>query len=168
MTNAIRHIGPAPSTEVQFLGCLMWAAAADVRDVLPLVADDDLEDPNARVILFAIRWLVGAGQPHDGTAVGDQLQRSGRLGGESGTAVKKILLDAITSGAASNHLAPKMYARAVVSDAYRRRYEILGKSLVEAADTMAEDDLLPMLRHAGTDAVSHAERLSRLRGEVAA
>jgi len=168
VTRAIRPIGPEPTTEVLLLGSLMWATTDDVREVLPLIADDDLEDPNARVILFAIRWLVGAGQPHDGTAVGDQLQRSGRLGGDSGTAVKKILLDAITSGAASNHLAPATYARAVVSDAYRRRYELLGKSLVEAADTMPEGDLLPMLRLAGTDAVAHADRLSRLRGEVAA
>jgi len=150
------------------LGSFMWAHTDDVRDVLSLVADDDLEDPNARVILFCIRWLIGANQPHDGTAVGDQLQRSGRLGGESGTQVKKLLLDAITSGASSNHLAPKVYAKAVVSDAYRRRYEQLGKSLVEAADVMAEDDLLPMLRNAGRDAVAHAQRLSLLRGEVAA
>jgi len=55
-----------------------------------------------------------------------------------------------------------------VAAAYRHRIAELGHALVEAADTMAEDDLLPMLRHAGTDAVAHAERLSRLRGEVAA
>ncbi|MFD6676067.1 hypothetical protein ACFWDA_17070 [Rhodococcus zopfii] len=166
MSIAVRPIGALPSTEVQFLGCLMWSNTTDVAEVLPLVSDDDLDDPNARVILFCIRWLIGAKQPHDGTAVGDQLQRSGRLGGDSGHLVKKMLLDAITSGAASNTIAPRTYATAVVSDAYRRRYELLGKSLVEAADTMAEDDLLPMLRHAGTDAVQHSERLSALRGEA--
>lgn len=164
MSIAVRPIGALPSTEVQFLGCLMWSNTTDVAEVLPLVADDDLDDPNARVILFCIRWLIGAKQPHDGTAVGDQLQRSGRLGGDSGHVVKKMLLDAITSGAASNTIAPRTYATAVVSDAYRRRYELLGKALVEAADTMTEDDLLPMLRQAGTDAVKHAERLAALRG----
>jgi len=165
MTRQIRPIGAEPTTEVLLLGSLMWSDADTVRDVLPLIADDDLEDPNGRVILFCVRWLIGAGQPHDGTAVADQLQRSGRLGGDSGQAVKKLLLDAVTSGAASNHLAPHTYARSVVSDAYRRRYELLGKSLVEAADGMAEDDLLPLLRHAGTDAVAHSRRLAALRGE---
>ena len=165
MSTPIRPIGPVPTTEVQFLGCLMWSNADDVRGVLPYVADDDLEDPNARVVLFCIRWLISAKHPHDGTAVGDQLQRSGRLGGASGHLVKKVLLDAITSGAASNTIAPRMYATAVVADAYRRRFELLGKALTEAADTMAEGDLLPMLREAGTDAVKHAERLAALRGD---
>lgn len=165
MSAPVRPIGAVPSTEVQFLGCLMWSNADDVKQILPHVADDDLDDPNARVILFCIRFLIGAKHPHDGTAVGDQLQRSGRLGGDSGHQVKKMLLDAITSGAASNTIAPRVYATAVVADAYRRRYELLGKALVEAADTMAEDDLLPMLREAGTDAVKHADRLAVLRGD---
>lgn len=168
MTTPIRRIGPEPSTEILLLGSLMWAAADDVRAVLPLLADDDLDDPHARPILYAIRWLVEAGKPHNGTAIADQLQRSGLFGGERGQQTKKVLLDAITSGAASNSLAPRMYAKAVVADAYRRRYELLGKSLVEAADTMAEDDLLPLLREAGTEAVKHAQRLEQLRGEVAA
>jgi len=79
-------------------------------------------------------------------------------------------LDACTSlhERAANPLALRHLAAGVVAAAYRHRIAELGHALVEAADTMAEDDLLPMLRHAGTDAVAHAERLSRLRGEVAA
>ncbi len=164
-SNPIRSIGLVPSTEVQFLGSLMWSDAESVRHVLRHVEDDDLEDLSARIILLAIRLLIASDSPHDGTAVGDHLQRSGALGGAAGGRTKKLLVDAITSG---SHISPISYARAVVSDAYRRRFELLGKALVEAADTMPEDDLLPLLRQAGTGAVAHSKRLAALRGEAAA
>ena len=166
MTRPLPPIGPAPTLEVLCVGALLWAATDDVRPVLALVLADDLDDPHLRPILEAIRRLVAAGRPHDGVAVGDELQRCGALAGEAGRLTARRLADAITSGAGANTLAVRSYATAVVADAYRRRYETVGKALAEAATDLAEADLLPLLRGIGTDAVRHAARLAALRGEV--
>ncbi|MDV6291496.1 hypothetical protein [Rhodococcus aetherivorans] len=166
MTTPIRSVGPEPTPEMLCIGSLLWAAPDDVRPVLPLMGADDLDDPHLHPILDAIRRLVAAGRPHDGVAVGDELQRCGALAGEAGRLTARRLADAITSGAGGNTLAVRSYATAVVADAYRRRYETAGKALTEAATDLAEADLLPLLRGIGTDAVRHADRLAALRGGV--
>ncbi|MGI1849930.1 hypothetical protein [Rhodococcus ruber] len=169
MTAPIRPVGPEPTPEVLCVGALLWAATDDVRPVLPLVLADDLDDPHLHPILAAIRHLVAAHRPHDGTTVGDELQRRGALAGEAGRITARRLLDAITCGAGANTLTVRSYATAVVAQSYRRRYETAGKALAEAATDLAETDLLPLLRDIGTDAVRHADRLAALRGdEVAA
>lgn len=167
MTFPLPPVGAEPTPEMLCIGSLLWAAADDVRPVLPHVLVDDLDDAHLRPILEAIGWLVAANRPHDGVAVGDELQRRGALAGESGRLTARRLADAITSGAGANTLAVRSYATAVVADAYRRRYETAGKALTEAATDLAEADLLPLLRGIGTDAVRHADRLAALRGEVA-
>jgi len=156
-----------PTPETLFLASAMQATAADVLAVADLIADD-LIDPGSRDILAVLVDLARAGRPHHHDAVIDELVRRG--GPASGRHAKMRFLDACTSlhERAANPLALRHLAAGVVAAAYRHRIAELGHALVEAADTMAEDDLLPMLRHAGTDAVAHAERLSRLRGEVAA
>lgn len=164
MTRAYRPIGPDPSPEVLFLGSLLFAETEHVRPVLALVADDDLDNVHLRPVLDAIRRLVAAGCSHEGTAVADELQRRGSLAGEAGRLTLRLLTDAISSGASANYLAPRMYAAAVVADAYRRRYESAGNALAEAATTFAEDDLLPLLRAIGSGTVAHADRLAKLRG----
>ncbi|NLV77775.1 MAG: hypothetical protein GXY65_00220 [Rhodococcus sp.] len=166
MSGPYRPIGPDPTPEVLFIGSLLFADAELVRPVVALVDTTDLDNAHLRPILDVIRRLVEAGRPHEGTAVGDELQRTGQLAGEPGRLTLRLLGDAITSGAAANTLAPRMYAAAVVADAYRRRYESAGGALTEAAATLAEDDLLPFLRDIGTATVKHADRLAALR-EVA-
>lgn len=167
-TAPYRPIGLEPSPELLFVGALLWATAADVSPVLHQLAADDLDDPHLRPILETVRHLVASGRPHDGTAVGDELQRRGELAGEAGRLTARRLTDAITAGGNANGLAIRAYAAAVVADAYRRRFELAGKTLVEAASDLPESDLLPLLRRIGTEAVVHADRLARLRGEAAA
>ncbi|MDV6293303.1 hypothetical protein [Rhodococcus aetherivorans] len=164
MTN--RPIGPEPSTETVLIGAMLTAAASEVRTVAALVLDD-LQESGSRTIVEAIICLVDAGRPHDGHAVGDELQRRGKYAGEPGQLVKRRLLDAITTGYQANSLAVHTYAAAVSANAYRNRFELVGKSLVEAASTYPEEDLLPLLRQAGTDCVKHADRLAKLRGQEA-
>lgn len=166
MTHAYRPIGPDPSPEILFLGSLLFADTDHVRPVVALVVDDDLDNVHLRPILDVVRQLVDAGRPHEGTVVGDELQRRGMLAGESGRLTLRFLADAITSGASANYLAPRTYAAAVVADSYRRRHESAGHAISEAAAAFAEDDLLPLFRKLGTHAVRHADRLSQLR-EVA-
>ncbi|WP_137725731.1 DnaB-like helicase N-terminal domain-containing protein [Prescottella subtropica] len=161
--NNIRPIGPEPSLEHLTIGSLIWSSADDARKAAALVEADDIETPAARTILDVVLELLHAGRPHDGTAVNDELGRRGLLT----DMVKRFLLDAVTCGAAANDLAPHTYTTALVAQAYRARYEQLGKALVEAADTFAECDLLPLLRQAGTDVVKHERRLAELRGEAA-
>ncbi|QOW00623.1 hypothetical protein RCF27_10255 [Rhodococcus pyridinivorans] len=164
MSHAYPPIGPDPTPELLFVGSLLFADTEHVKPVLELVADDDLDQVYLRPVLAVIRDLVAADRLHDGAVVGGELQRRGALAGESGRLTLRALADASTSGAVANHSAPPCYAAAVVADAYRRRFETAGHALAEAAMDFAEDDLLPLLRSVGTEAVRHAERLAKLRG----
>lgn len=161
---ANRPVGPEPTTETVLLGALLGAPADEIRRVVPLILDD-LDEPGSRAVAEAVLNLAQAGRPHDGHAVGDELQRRGRYAGETGQLIKRRLLDAITTGYASNDLAAATYAAAVCANAFRQRFELVGKALVEAASTFPEEDLLTLLRQAGTDCVRHAKRLAALRGE---
>ncbi|NKS00925.1 hypothetical protein GTA09_15340 [Rhodococcus hoagii] len=156
-------IGPEPDLEILLLGSMMFAAPDDTRHAAGLVETDDYDTPAARTIHCVIVQLLDSNRLHDSTAVADELRRQGLYSDP----VKRALLDAITCGAASNRVAPWSYATAIVARSYRARYELIGKSLVEAADTFPEGDLLPLLRQAGTDAVRHSRRLAELRGEPA-
>ncbi|WP_072689370.1 hypothetical protein [Rhodococcus marinonascens] len=159
----IRSIGPEPSLDVLVAGSLMWARAEDAREAARLLDLNDLDTPAARTVMEVVLSLLDARRPHYGTAVGNELARRG-LHSDS---VKRFLLDAITCGADANTLAPQSYTAALVAQAYRARFESLGKALVEAAQSFPESDLLPLLRQAGTEAVHHARRLAELRGEAA-
>lgn len=163
---ALRAIGPEPTVEMLLLGSLLWSDADAVREVIPDIDPADLDDPHLRPLLEAARALVEKGTPHHGQAVGDELQRTGRLGGEAGRLTVRRLGDAMTCGAAANNLAPRVYASLVAADAYRRRIELAGKVLVEAAQDAPEDDLFPLMQRLGTEIRNHAERLARLRGGV--
>ncbi|WP_139793020.1 hypothetical protein [Prescottella equi] len=157
-------IGTEPDLEILLLGSMLFAAPADARRAVSLVELDDYNKPDRRTVHSAIAGLLSAGRLHDGTAVDDEIRRQGLYTDP----VRRTLLDAITCGPASNRVAPWSYATALVARSYRTRYEQLGKTLVEAADTFPEGDLLPLLRKAGVDAVRHARRLAELRGEEAA
>lgn len=159
--NPIRPIGPEPALDTLTAGSLIWSAPDDARRAARLLDLDDVENPAARTVIEIVVSLLDAERPHNGTAVGDELARRGLLD----EPVKRFLLDAITSGADANTIAPQSYTTALVAKAYRARFETLGKALVEAAETFPEGDLLPLLRKAGTEAVQHARRLSALRGE---
>lgn len=166
MTRPVRPVGPNPDPETMLLCGLLWANTTDASDVMRYVAPDDLEHVGTRAVFMTIGHLIEAGRPHDTTTVVDELQRCGDLGGPAGDLIKRSWLDATTAGASEHPFALKSYASAVVSDAFRRRFETLGKALVEAAATAAEHDLMPMLRAAGTEAARHAKRLDQLRGDA--
>ena len=152
-----------PDAATLLVGSLLWSRSDDAAPVLEAIDTGDLEDPPLRTITATIRDLVEVLQPHDPIAVGDELQRRGLLAGETGRIVVRRLTDAITAGSASNHLAPIVYARSVVADAYRRRIELAGKAFVEAAAAMAEDDLAQMVRGQARGIEDHAARLAALR-----
>ncbi|WP_395704544.1 DnaB-like helicase N-terminal domain-containing protein [Rhodococcus ruber] len=166
MTRPVRPVGPDPDPETLFVCGLLWANTTDARDVMRHVAPDDLQHVGTRAVFKTIARLIQAGRPHDTTTVVDELQRCGDLGGPAGDLIKRAWLDATTAGASEHPFALKSYASAVVSDAFRRRFETLGKALVEAAATTAENDLMPMLQAAGLEAKRHAKRLAQLRGDA--
>ncbi|WAL46791.1 hypothetical protein [Rhodococcus pyridinivorans] len=161
---AFDHHPPEPTPEVALLAAALTAPADDVQAVTPLVLDD-LTEIGTRDVLDTVCALAAAGQPHDTIAVGDELQRRGLLAGHTGQQIKMCLLNASTAGRAANPLALRRYAAAVSANAFRQRFETIGKALTEAAAAAPEHDLMPMLRQAGTDAVRHAKRLATLRGE---
>lgn len=161
---AIRHVGPEPTGELLLAGSLLWSDADTARAIVDDIDVSDFEDTHLRPIFTALRSLLLAQSPHNGQAVGDELQRRGQLAGEPGRLAARRLTDAITCGAQSNGLAPRAYACAVVADSYRRRVELAGKALVEEAGGAPEHDLWPLMRERGLEVAAHAERLSRLRG----
>ncbi len=160
---AIRAIGPEPTVEMLLIGSLLWSDADSARELIGDIDPEDLNDPHLRPILDAVHSLLDARIPHHGQAVGDELQRTGRLAGEAGRLTARRLTDAITCGAEANGLAPRVYACLVAADAYRRRVETVGKALVEAAQDMPEVDLWPLMKERGREVAAHASRLSRLR-----
>lgn len=155
-----------PTPTCAMVAAALPAPAGDVTAIVPLVLDD-VTAPGYRDVLKALLDLAMSGQPHDTVAVGDELQRRGLLAGHTGQQIKMALLDASTAGRAANPLALRCYAAAVCAEAFRQKFETIGKALIEAAATAPEHDLLPLLRNAGTDAVRHAKRLAQLRGEQA-
>ncbi|WP_240952098.1 DnaB-like helicase N-terminal domain-containing protein [Rhodococcus sp. BL-253-APC-6A1W] len=142
---------------------ILRASAVDAAAAFAHVREADFDNPSLGVIFETAAELRAAGLPHDPVIVLDELTRRGLTAGHVGAMLRKHLLDVVTSEAAASPLAVSSYACAVVSDSYRRRFEILGKSLVEASAGFAEHDLLPLLQSGRDAAVAHAGRLFRLR-----
>lgn len=159
--------GHIPSPELMLLAGMLAAPAAAVRAVLRYLAPGDLEQLGAPELLATIADLIQRGQPHDGVAVGDELQRLGLFAAPAGAALNKLFLDALTPRTPPLPDALRAHAAAVVAAAHRRHVRLAGEELVELADTAPEDDLLPRMRELGTETARRAKRLAALRGEHA-
>jgi hypothetical protein len=163
-------VGPPPAAEVLLIGALLWPRpdrnTADCSSishpaaaVLALVADDDIADPALAELLGVIRSMLAAGKSVGPVAVLDELTRSGR----ATRTVTDRLMAAATSGALPEQLGG--YGCAVLAASLRRRVESAGAALAAAAESMAEDDLAPMVRKAAEAVLDCAARLDSLRGE---
>ncbi|EOM74620.1 hypothetical protein DW322_03430 [Rhodococcus rhodnii] len=150
-----------PDAAALLVGALIAASRESVCSVLEHVADNDVEHPGYRRLLRTIRHLTKQGRPHGTVCVADELTRTGQMTPDA----RRALIDATTAGA--EPLALRGYAAAVVADAYRWQYELAGKSLVEAAHSWPEHELVGYLRGLGTTLVAHDRRLGALRGEKA-
>lgn len=151
------------TAEVLLDAAILRASAVEAAAAFEHVRATDFDNPSLGLIFETAAELRAAGRPHDPVTVLDDLTRCGLTAGHTGETLRKHLLDATTNDAAASPLAISSYACAVVSESYRRRFEVLGKSLVEASAGIAERDLLPLLRSGGAAAVAHADRLSKLR-----
>jgi replicative DNA helicase len=158
----IRPIGTLPDPETLLVGALLWAAPEGVLDVLTHVRDDDLGDPTLRVILAAVREVIGAGGSYTPIAVLDRLER--RDGPRTGAI--KALNDCLTSGAASCPEAVRDYAAIIVGRSLRRCLESGGHALQVAAGQAGEGDLAPLAGRVTDMARDIAHRLEQLRGEA--
>lgn len=152
--------GPPPAAELLLVGALLWPAldGSDPREVLQMVADDDVADVATAELLSIIRPMVAAG-PVGPMLVVDELTRRGW----HGRPVGERLRSAINCGAVPE--AVRGYCCAVVAASLRRRVESAGAALTEAASSMHEDDLAPLAQRAAAAVVECAARLDRLRGE---
>jgi hypothetical protein len=147
-----------PAAATCLIGALLYAARADAAGVLQLVADDDVDPPQA-VVLGAIRRLVAAGKAHGPQLVLDELSRAGELR----TLVADHLRAAVTSGADSS--AVRHYASATVARALRDLVASMGDALLTSADTMAEEELIYLVEREAAHIADCAERLRQLRGD---
>jgi replicative DNA helicase len=156
ITEQIPPVGPMPDVSVLLVGALAWKADPDV---LALVADDDLADPQLATVLGAIRGMASAGRTVTPQLVLDELARRG-----AHRAAMQALIEASTSGAAVG--AAREYAAAAVSASLRRQIESGGTALTSAADEAAETDLPILAATIAKRCASTADRLARLRGDT--
>ncbi|WP_211145705.1 hypothetical protein [Mycobacterium interjectum] len=138
-----------------FIGALLWS---DPSDVLDLVHDDDITDPQAAVVLSVIRRLHHAGKPVSPQLVLDELIRTGAR-----RSTFKAVADAVASGACPE--SSREYAAAVVAKALRRRVESGGTALRSASRSATEAELAPLAAQVAATVTDTAHRLARLRGE---
>lgn len=153
------------TTDILFLCALMWARNIAIKNIVFHVLPADFEQPSAAAVYEAIARLVDAGNPHGPEAVLAELTRTG----QASDAVRKTLLDATTAGCTGLESELRYHASSIVGAAFRRRVEVWGKALVDAAGNMPEQDLMPLSVREGLAAREHSRRLAALRGqEVAA
>ncbi|KDE10128.1 DnaB-like helicase N-terminal domain-containing protein [Rhodococcus aetherivorans] len=147
--------------------CLIGAAlhldVSQLRPLLDLVHDDDLSDPLARIAWSLARALAEAGHRADPATVTAHAQRTGvhgtahnldRFGYYLSTAFTTVPVPGNAIG----------YARAVLDDAYRRRWRAFGERLCQHADTAARDDLEALAAEERAALLDLRGRLARLEG----
>lgn len=154
----MRPIGPVPGVAEMLVGALLYSSTSEVKSVLALVHDSDVDAPLSTV-LAATRALAARDVPPGPQLVMDELRRTGKLTRQVAT----CLMTATTTGACAS--AARHYAAATVSESMRRRVESAGAALTEAASTAPEVDLGPLVERAATAVQECAHRLEKLRGE---
>lgn len=163
---AVRQVPPATGrlldAEVPMLGGLLGGLPTDAAEPLALVQNADMQSPANAVVLEAIRTAVVLDAAVFGpAAVWDRLTRNG-----SRPEVRKAMLDATTSGAASTPGAIRFYASSVVAAAYRRQVESIGNALVTASSDAPEVSLSGLVDAAVAELRATERRLRALRGET--
>jgi replicative DNA helicase len=163
-TRSTRQVPPAtgrpPDAETLLLGGLLGALAVDAAEVLALIENTDMQSPANAVVLDVIRTAVVLDADVFGPAVvWDRLTRNG-----SRREVRKAMLDASTSGAASTPGALAYYASMIVAAAYRRQMESIGLALVTASSDAPEVSLSGLVDAAVAKLRATEERLRQLRG----
>jgi hypothetical protein len=154
----IPAVGPTPLIAEVFVGSLLFATVAEVRDVLRFVEDSDLDDP-AATVLAAVRSLALRNAPPSPQLVSDDLRRRGKLT----RSVAVWLNGATTSGACS--AAARNYAAVVVAEAFRKRVESFGNALTSMSFTAPEADVAAIVERAAAGIRGVAARLTELRGD---
>ena len=157
---AVPAVGPLPTADQVFVGALLYGATSEVRAVLRLVRDDDLESPAMGAVVAAIRRLAAASKPCAPQMVLDELRRVGQAKGH----VLEQFRSSLTTGAVPE--AARDYAAAVVAGSLRRRIAGAGDVLVVSAHEVAEANLAPLMERANDAIQDCAARLRQLRGDV--
>lgn len=150
--------------EILFLCSLFMARRADVVTVMRHVLPTDFETPSVAVVFEAAARLVAAGNPYGSEAVLAELTRAG----QASDSACKAVLDANGAGCSGLEAELRYHAGAIVGRAYRRHFESWGKALVDAAENMAERDLMILAVREGLAAREHSHRLAALRLEEVA
>lgn len=147
--------------EAQMLCSLLWAPARPAARAIDDLTTDDFYQPVHAALFSVIADLVAAGEPHTGSYVLTTLQRDGRTGGHTGKQLVTTLTRLMTIGVPSDAL--EHYVAAVLTQAYRRGFRTAAQSLVEAAETLPEDQLYEHMCSIGRERRSAFERLQTIR-----
>ncbi len=151
-------IGCAPA-ETALLGCLLHMTAETARPYLDQFVDEDLVDPRHRIVLEAIRNLVGSDPPvdPDPVVVLGELRRTGKdtsfLADQAAGVTLLNLAAAAPVVASTGH-----YARIVLEHAWRRRVEEAGVRLQQLAGSSPLEDLAQHVLSELQAAVHEAQR----------
>lgn len=154
-------VGRQPDAERLLLCGLLKAMPTDAIEVVEMVDIDDLHPVNASVLAAIRVALVESPEVYGPTTVLDILIRRG-----SSADVRKALVDAVSAGAANTSGALRHYAGCVVSAAWRRRIEGLGRALVAASSDGPDYALTGMVDAAAAAIRATSSRLLALRSET--
>ena len=166
-STTVRQVPPANGRSPNVETSLLWGSSSALvtvtAEVLAQIENTDMQSPANAVVLDAIRAAVVLDADVFGpAAVWDRLTRNG-----SRPEVRKAMLDATTSGAASTPGALRFYASSVVAAAYRRQVESIGNALVTASSDASEASLSGLVDTAVAKLRATEARLLQLRGGAA-
>lgn len=147
--------------EAQMLCSLLWTPRARAAEVTRDLVPADFYQPVHAALYEVIAGLIAADEPHTGSYVLMTLQRDGRASSHVGKQMVTTLTQLMTIGVPSGAL--EHYASAVLTQAYRRGFRAAAKSLVEAAESLPEDQLYEHMCSIGRERRAAFQRLQTIR-----
>lgn len=145
---------PDLDCEALCLCALLWAPAQVARLIVEHLRADDFYRPTYGALYTVLTRLITSGQPHSAPLVLAALQRDGRIDDQLSRALLEVTLVDARAHEATH------YARAVLSQAYRRGYLTAATALAQIAEEAAETELFELMCNLGRQQRTAHQRLA--------
>lgn len=145
---------PELDCEALCLCALLWAPAPVARLIVEQLHADDFYRPAYGALYSVLTRLITGGQPHSAPLVLAALQRDGRIDEQLSRALLEVTLVDARAHEATH------YARAVLSQAYRRGYLTAATALAQIAEEAAESELFELMCDLGRQQRTARQRLT--------
>lgn len=172
-TPSLRAVPPNPHTDEQYraqtdpapalLAAMMGGRCtlASIRKIVPLLREDDPENPWDRVILRHVLAAVRDSSPADVPLIHSRMRDAGEYSQPGRQELAYRLTHTATPRVNHDRIGP--LAVALVAQSLRRRVAGYGGALTEGADTMSDHDLRHLIEREHAEVQAHYTRLDDIR-----